>query len=137
MSRPAPDPPAEDDPFLGDPGSPGCLAFAVAAVAAALGASILPGWSQLFPLAFVAAFVVASFHVAVLALPIHFALASRHRINFGMILAAAILIGALPATFIAALSGAWRDLPEIAATFGFCGACGGLAFWTVVKLEPR
>ncbi|HYI64009.1 MAG TPA: hypothetical protein VEW71_03900 [Allosphingosinicella sp.] len=141
MSKPEPEAepslPAGERAVFGDAGSPGCLAFGAAPVAAAGGVTVAFGSPAFAAFEFVGALIVASFHVAVLALPIYFALANRYRINFLIVLVASALIGALPATIIAILSGAWRDLPNIAATFGFSGVCGGLVFWLVLKLDPR
>jgi hypothetical protein len=115
----------------------GCFPFVVATIAAATAAAMLPWAYGIAPFAFVGALVVGAFHVSILALPIYFTLAQRYRPRLWTILAGAVLIGAIPSSIVAILAGTGANLPYIGATCGFCGLCGGSAFWLTLRLSRQ
>ena len=132
------------------------LAFVAAAFVAAAVSAIGSGAPEMF----VAAFLVALVHVLVLAMPIYLFLRTRTRPTLPRILAGAFLIGALPILLLVLAfpmpegsdawgggvqtvrDGArtwqgWLELLSGAGWFGLFGACGGLAFWLVLRSELR
>ena len=129
-------------------------------LAAAFAAAAAPAIAWWSPDLFVYALMVALVHVLVLAMPIYLFLRTRLRPTLPGILAGAFLIGALPILLLAlavpmpegadAWGGGvqtvedgvrtwqgWLELLTGAGWFGLFGACGGLAFWLVLRGELR
>jgi hypothetical protein len=119
-----------------NPAPRGCLAFLAAPIAAAIAAGMAFGLSAFVPV-FVFAFLIASLHVLLLAAPLYFWIEHYRRPTLGLVLLASALIGALPIFLILYPSGTLRDLAEPVLLCGLCGACGGLAFWLVLRPDRQ
>lgn len=132
----------------------------LAFLAAAFVAAAVPAIASWSPGVFVFAFMVALVHVLALAMPIYLFLSTRTRPTLPRILAGSFLIGALPILLLVlafpmpegsdAWGGGvktvedgvrtwqgWLELLTGAGWFGLFGACGGLAFWLVLRSELR
>jgi hypothetical protein len=117
----------------------GCFAFLAAAVAPAVAVALLLGTAS----AFFPAFIAAGAHAALIGLPLYLMLDLRYRITFPLIMGASILVGAVPiplAVFLPFVFGGFGDMESVAMpalVLGAFGACGGLAFWLVLKVGRR
>jgi len=120
-------------------------AFLAGALASALAAALLAALNGPATMAgpvFLAAFLVATIHVLILAMPLYALVASRWPPTAWRVLPSAFLIGAGPIVLILTFTGgAWEGGGLVAAMtiliFGGIGLFGGLAFWLVISPDRQ
>ena len=113
----------------------GFLFAALVPALVVLAASLVSGAREFAGGLFLASFALGLIHVTLFAIPIFAFLARRERPTLTMVLMGSVLVGALPALAVSAVSG--DPAFGFAAMFGAFGLSGGFAFALVARPPIR